>query len=316
MADSLTLPAMSIPFASASHPDIDQLERDALAWAAVRVPLGTLRHLEKTRAGRIVARTASPNCPRELLDVYARFLVWGFWFDDKFVDDLPADSPAHAPAIASVLDILDSGRGTGTAGHTMEEAFREILLGLEAVLSPSQMARWRQEMRVWFASMTFQNATRMQTPTVATYQTLRRYTVCTYPCIVLIDASRGPQLGWDDWHHPGLATLRLHTANVVAWQNDVFSYFAEQRHPGAFWNLPSIYVAHGMTPADALRQAAYDTTREVEAFQQRTSDLWPGLSTAQRSHVDSLRSWMRGCYDWHRETSGRYIGWPLDGTDS
>jgi hypothetical protein len=309
----LALPDMTLPFPATCHPDVDEIERDALAWAASRVGPAMLARLADTRAGRIVARTADPRAPRDLLDAYARFLVWGFWFDDEFVDDLPPDSPRHAPAIAAVLDILDTGRGTG---EVVADALREVVAGLETVLLPEQFARWREETRMWFASMTFQNVMRAahRTPAVQEYQTLRRYTVCSYPCIVLIDASHGPLVGWDDYHDAEMATLRRHAANVVAWQNDVFSYFVERGHPGQFWNLPTVHIAHGLQPHHALHRTARDTAAEVATFRGRVAAGWPDLSTAQRSHVDSLRSWMRGCHDWALEATGRYTGWLATGS--
>lgn len=311
MTFTSTLPDMSLPFPATCCSDIDLIERDAVDWAALRMDPAQLGRIRKTKAGRVVARTASRAAPREFLDAYAHFVVWGFWFDDLFVDDAEPDAPMCAPAIASMLDILDTGVGTGAAGKEVEDVFAEVLDELGALLTSAQMIRWQQEVRTWFCSMAFQNAMRQQTPTVEAYKALRRYSVCAYPCLVLIEASHGDYTGYDDWQHPQVAALRVRCVNQVAWSNDVFSYHMEKDHPGGFWNLPTVYQAHGLSEQEALERTAADVATETHAFvRQETSG--PRLTAGQQCCVDSMRSWMSGCLDWHREAADRYTGWASD----
>ncbi|GAB3958624.1 terpene synthase family protein [Streptomyces sparsus] len=302
---------MSLPFPPTCHPAIEDIERKAMTWVSEFVDVPTLRHLEKTRAGRIAARTAAPHASVDLLHAYSRMLAWGFWFDDEFVDDLPATSPLHLPAIASVLDILDGRRGTGASGEAMEAALTEVMGGLRLVLTPEQFSRWCMELRLWFASMTFQNQMRIAggTPSVATYKTTRLYTVCSFACIVLIDASWGDHIHWNDYCDPRLTSLRHRAANVTAWQNDVFSYFAEESHPGDFWNLPAVYGAHGLEIGDALVRTVQDANDEVAEFKREAVAAAPFLSKRQKLHIRSLTGWMRGCHDWSLEAGERYVGW-------
>ncbi|MDS1272356.1 terpene synthase family protein [Lipingzhangella sp. LS1_29] len=312
MSAKLTLPDMTVNIPAKCHPDIDRIERDATSWAADRVQPDTLRRIRNTRAGRIVARTVSSDCPRSLLDAYAHFLVWGFWFDDLCVDDVEPDAPLRTAAIASVLEILDTGKGTGAAGHGVEAALAEVLNELEAALSPAQMARWRQEMRTWFCSMVFQNAMRQQTPTINSYKALRRYSVCTYPCLVLIEASHGAHVDREAWPHTGLEELRVHCSNQVGWSNDVVSYHMEREHPGGFWNLPTVYQAHGLTEREAVQRSADDSVAEAQIFARKESELRGHLTAGQLCSVDAMRSWMRGCLDWHLEATDRYFGWAAE----
>ncbi|WP_221360405.1 terpene synthase family protein [Streptomyces beigongshangae] len=302
---------MSLPFPPTCHPAVEDIEREAMTWVSEFVDVPTLRHLEKTRAGRIAARTAAPQASVDLLHAYSRMLAWGFWFDDEFVDDLSATSPLHLPAIASVLDILDGRRGTGAAGEAMETALVDVMSGLRLVLTREQFSRWCTELRLWFASMTLQNQMRATgvTPSVATYKTTRLYTVCSFACIVLIDASWGDHIRWNDYHDPRLTSLRHRAANVTAWQNDVFSYFAEERHPGKFWNLPAVYRAHGLDIGEALIKTVQDATDEVAAFSREATTAGPSLSSGQKFHLRSLTGWMRGCHDWSLEAAERYVGW-------
>ncbi len=102
--------------------------------------------------------------------------------------------------------------------------------------------------------------------------------------------------------------------NVVAWQNDAFSYIAELAHPGRFWNLPTVHIAHGLAEQEAINRTVCEADNEIAAFQRRVQTRYPEFSAAQRSHVASLKSWMRGCYDWHIEATGHYIGWTLPDT--
>jgi hypothetical protein len=304
------LPDMTIPFSSVCHDDIDRLEQQALEWGGQYAPGTMMSLLKKTRAGRIVARTASLAASPDLLRAYGKMLVWGFWFDDRFIDDAPADSPDLMPAIASMLRILDADQGKGAAGRPMEAAFTDVISDLQQVLSGAQYSLWQIEMRLWFTSMCLQNVLRISTkpPSPDTYKTVRLYTVCSFPCIVLIDASHPITVNWDTYQHPDLARLRRHAANIVAWQNDVFSFFAEQRHPGKFWNLPSVYATRGHTAEESIKLTARDVAAELRAYQQEEAALQT-VTTQQSAHLQSLRQWMRGCRDWSLETRERYFGW-------
>lgn len=304
------LPDMAIPFPGVCHPDIDRIEREAMTWVSRFAPDVAMPVLEKTRAGRIVARTASPEAPPDLLAAYGKFLAWGFWFDDRFIDDAPADCAESIPAVVSVLDILDKGKGTGAAGARMEAAFGEVVHDLRRILPGAQFIRWQIEMRLWFTSMGLQNALRVsaRTPDVSTYKTVRLYTVCSFPCIVLIDASHRISISQDDYHHPALTRLRERAASIVAWQNDIFSFFIERDHPGQFWNLPSVYAAQGRAAEASIAQAARDVAAELRAFQHDQARL-PALTPGQAAHLSSLRQWMKGCRDWSLEATGRYHGW-------
>ncbi|MEU2718570.1 hypothetical protein [Streptomyces sp. NPDC007205] len=305
------LPIMDVPYEPTCHPEVKKLERDAIDWVSTFAPNAAIPHLAKTRSGRIVARTVAPGAPAGLLRAYGRMLAWGFWFDDEFVDDLTADSPAHLSAVTSVMDILDKGYGTGAAGERMETAFCEVVDGLRAALPAGSFQRWCIEMRLWFASMALQNHMRASNaiPSIACYKTTRLYTVCSFACIVIIDASWGDHVGWDDYWAPDAAALRLRAANVAAWQNDVFSYFAERDHPGRFWNLPSLYTAHGLTVEEALQRTAADAADEIAGFDRHVASLPAPVPPAMSYHIRSLRNWMRGCHDWSLEASSRYVGW-------
>lgn len=312
------LPDTYVPYPPTCHHLADEIDREAVAWAAAYAPASVVRDLEKTRPGQLAARTVSPDAPKELLRAYAHMITWGFWFDDAFVDDAAADAPSHLPAITSVLDVLDKGHGTGAAGERLEAALQDLIADVRSAVTPAALTRWATEMRLWFASLTLQNSMRAArtTPTVESYKTMRLYTVCCFPCIVLIDSSwphaQGDPydpVGWDDYWAPDAAALRIHASNVTAWQNDVFSYFAERDHPGSFWNLPSVYAAHGLTVEKALHRAAADAADEITAFDRRVAALPRPGSAALRCHIRSLTNWMRGCHDWSLEATERYTGW-------
>lgn len=306
---ALSMPVMHVPFPATRHPDLERIEADAMTWAAERLDPVSLDRVKKTLVGTYVAYTAGPDCARALLDAYAHFLVWGFWFDDLFVDDVEPDAPEHTAAIASVLAVLDTRHGTGAAGEAIERALTEVMDELEAVLTHSQMSRWRQEMHIWFCAMAFQNAMRKQTPTVEGYKALRRCSVAIYPCLPLVEASHKARIPSSDPHHPTIEELRVHCANQVAWANDVFSYHLEQGHPGGFWNLPTVYQAHGLTAQEAINQAAADANAEALAFARKQTAGHHQLTSAQQLCIDAMRSCMRGVLDWQRTATDRYTGW-------
>ncbi|GGU41464.1 hypothetical protein GCM10010289_72990 [Streptomyces violascens] len=101
---------------------------------------------------------------------------------------------------------------------------------------------------------------------------------------------------------------RLLAANVVAWRNDIFSFYAEKNLPGAFWNLPGVYQAHGAGQDEAMHHSAHDVQTAVEEFQHRESRLADTLTPAQATHIASCKQWMRGVHDWSYEVAERYVG--------
>ena len=304
------LPDMTIPFAPVLHPAADQIERNGIAWLSRFASPAAVEHVAKARAGRIAARTCSADASGSVLRAYTQMLEWGFWFDDEFVDDLPAGSARHLPAITSVLGMLDGRDGTGMAGSAMEAALGEMMYALRQALPAVSYDLWRCEMRLWFTSMTLQNAMRSAgtVPGLAAYKTMRQYSVCTMPCIVIIDASWGFGTDLRTYWHPQMSSLRIRAANVVAWQNDIFSYHAERGHPGCFWNLPAVYLAHGLDEEQAIEQAARDARTELDAFQRAERQLGPVLTAAQDRHLRRLTNWRRGGHDWSHAATARYIG--------
>lgn len=307
------LPDMQLPFETLCHPAIDEVEAYGNLWAARFLPDPVLSALRKARAGRIVARTSSPDAPMELLQACTRMASWGFWFDDALSDNVDPASPQQLPAILSIIDLLDGRPGTGAAGEAVEAGFRDVLNGMNRVLPDDVYARWACEMRVWLCSLALQNQQRAApvVPTPAGYKTMRLYSVCSLPSIVPIDASWTGQapVDTDTYWHPQLTAMRLLASDVVAWQNDIFSFFAEKNLPGRFWNLPGVYQARGASQDEAMQRAARDVQVAVEEFQHRETGLADSLTPAQATHIASCKQWMRGVRDWSYEVAERYIGW-------
>ncbi|MFJ6799001.1 hypothetical protein [Streptomyces sp. NPDC091268] len=312
MTLSLSLPDMRLPFDSVCHQQIDAVEAYGVQWAARFMPEPVLDSLRKARAGRIIAHTSSPDAPLELLQVCTRMASWGFWFDDALSDNVDPASPHQLPAILSVIDLLDGRPGTGAAGENVEAGFRDVMEGMNTVLAADVYARWACEMRLWLCSLALQNQQRATPaiPTPAAYKTMRLYSVCSLPSIVPIDATwPTAPVDWDTYWQPQMTALRLIAADVVAWQNDIFSFFAEQSLPGRFWNLPGVYQALGATQGEAMEQAAHDVRNAVAQFQEREAALTPTLTPAQATHIASCKQWMRGVHDWSYEVAERYVGW-------
>jgi hypothetical protein len=305
------LPQMLMPFPSRCHPERDETEIAGLEWVRSYVSDDArYQRIVEAKSGHFVARLA-PRAPRHMLDSYTRFLMWSFWFDDQVVDDADANSPLLVPATASNIDMLSGGAGTGAAGAGLEKAFSDVLGELRSVLSVVQFTCFAVETREWMLSFAMQNRLRSteEPPQLSTYLTTRHYTADILPWLVLAGVAEGADLSWDEYHSPELTALRTHATNITAWQNDIFSFFAESRHPGRYWNIPAVFRAHGCTTEQAVQKAADLANAEVEKFLTVKARAEHQLSPGAQAFMVGCENMIRAGYDWSHELADRYPGW-------
>jgi hypothetical protein len=305
------LPQLFMPFPSRSHPERDQTELVGHEWVRSYEPTeAQYKRIIESKSGHFVSR-AAPQAPRRMLDCYTRFLVWSFWFDDQVVDDTDPDSPLLVPATASIIDILNGGPGTGTTGAGMEKAFADVLDELRSVLSAVQFTCFATETREWMLSFAMQNRLRSakQAPSLNTYLTTRHYTSDILPWLVLAGASQGAELSLDEYYSAELTALRAHATNVTAWQNDIFSFFAESRHPGLYWNIPAIFCARGYTTEQAMQKTADLANAEIEHYLAAKTRIEHQASPGIKAFLVGCEDMMRAGHDWSHELAERYPGW-------
>lgn len=307
----LPLPKLAMPIPELCHPEVADVERTALEWIGRRdVSARTRQRLANTRSGLLISRIA-PFASRGMLDCMTQLMIWGIWFDDEFADAMHPESPYQVPAVTSVMGMLNFEKGSGAAGTPLEVAWAEIISDLVSLCTHFEFDRWRTETRNWLMGTVLQSRLRLteEPPSLVTYTATRFYAVGCTPWIVLSHASRGRELTWEDYTSPESIALRTHATNVVAWQNDIFSLFAESEHPGVFWNLPAVFQAQGAGIEEAAQASAEMANQAMASFNACKAEYAAVLSEPARLYVESCEHVMRGAYDWSHEIADRYHGW-------
>ncbi|BAJ27126.1 MULTISPECIES: sesquiterpene cyclase [Kitasatospora] len=303
------IPRFDFPWPSACHPHARQAEQGALAFAERHglVPTAAYRsRLERTRYGWLAAR-CYPDADDVLLQLCADYFIWFFIVDDLFVDRVDTLSERTIPNLTAMIDVLDHHR-PGAEPVFGEHAWLDVCTRLRAYLSDEHFQRFAHGMRMWAATAGLQIANHLGADTVdvAPYETIRRHTSGTNPCLALADAAKHGPVTPAEYHSPPVQRLVLHANNVVCWSNDVQSLKMELNQPGQYWNMAAIYAHRGLSLQQAVDLVALRVRGEIASFQSLALTLEPHASRPLRGFVDGLRHWMRGYQDWVENDTLRY----------
>ena len=305
----LRIPRFHFPWSSACHPDAEDVERHALAFAERfgLVPDEEYRaRLARTKYGWLAAR-CYPQADRELVQIAADYFIWFFIADDMFVDRVHTLSSSTIPNLTAMIDVLDHHR-PGDEPVFGEHAWLDVCTRLRRRLSHEHFQRFAHGMRMWAATAGLQIANHLQASSVdiAPYETVRRHTSGTYPCLVLGDAANAGPITPAEYNDPLTQRMCLHTNNVVCWSNDVQSVRMEMNQPGQYWNMVTIYAERGLTLQESVDLVAQRVRGEIAAFTALAETVEPHAGTELRGFITGLRNWMRGYQDWVDHDTQRY----------
>jgi hypothetical protein len=120
--------------------------------------------------------------------------------------------------------------------------------------------------------------------------------------IDLIEVSRQHWLAAEVWE--SLQALRMLTARICCWTNDIIS-FEREKARGEVLNLVIALMAGGLDEYSARAQAVEIHDNDVRAFGvakerlKQTSDHWDGQTQPILEHyIDHLAMYIRGNLDW------------------
>lgn len=307
--DELSIPEFDLPWPEAIHPDVELVERLALQWAEHHrlMPDDQYRaRVRRAKYGWLAAR-CYPHADRELLQLMADYVVWFFIADDAFVDRVQTVTSQTIPNLTAMIDVLDLGR-LGDRPVFGESAWLDVCQRLRLRLSDEHFQRFAYGMRMWASTAGLQilNHTRPESVGVRQYETIRRHTSGTFPCLDVLDVANAGALAPEEAHHPHVRRLCLHANNIICWSNDVQSLRVEVRQPGQYWNMAVIYAMEGHSLQDGVDYTADRVHAELASFQALAAHVEPLASRELRGFISGLRDWMRGYQDWVKTDTGRY----------
>ncbi|MEV7358017.1 hypothetical protein [Kitasatospora sp. NPDC091276] len=302
------------PFPSLLNRHAEQADRESFAWMAQHRLLDGLperaERLRRQRSGALAART-NPEAGAEMLRLLADWYVWLFAFDDGYGEDPERGGPPGPLArttalLARVLDAdLPLTELTGTA-RAYAVALREIRDRIRVHASPPQLVRWERTVCDYLSAQVWEATNREASavPGLAEYVAMRRHAGATYTCLALIDIVGGYELPPAQADGPTLRRLADITANLVSWDNDLYSHAKERAGGQGRHNLVEVLARHHRcSPSAARDRALAMRDREMNHFIEACEAVSADAAAPTAVYARSLGLWLRGHIDWSRGSS-------------
>lgn len=313
--ESLRIPCFVFPWPAAIHPDVESVEADTLKFAVDYglAPDAAYRaRLARTRYGWLAAR-CYPQAGRAFLQSAADYFTWFFIVDDLFVDRVQTTTPRTLPNLTAMIDVLDHHR-IGAEPVFGEDAWLDICTRMRGHLSHEHFQRFAHGMRMWASTAGLQILNHLQDEPVgiAQYETIRRHTSGTYPCLAILDAANTGPVTAAEYNDPIVQRLCLHTNNVICWSNDIQSVRMEMNQPGQYLNMVILYTRQGLSLQQSVDFVAHRVRSEIASFQSLALTVEPHAGPEMRGFITGLRNWMRGYQDWVENDTQRYADAYID----
>ena len=304
-------PAVFCPFPPRVSPHLTAVQRYAVAWATRHGFLPTSRQ----RAGFARARFASlmsrayPDATYADLCLAVSWLTVTFVLDDYLETTLGREPDRQRELADQILGLFAGGSRPDLVERPLAGALSEVWTRTVARTGPAWRQRFVGHVAEYLAANVWEatNRRRGRVPPVYEYVRMRRHTAATAMFFDLLEALAGLPPEVHPFTEAGLALLRTHADNIVAWFNDLVSW-PKEAVSGDPHNLVLV-VRHelGLPMAEAVAHVVDRHDREVRAFIAARDRYGTGLTAVPgvRRAVEGLQCWIRANVDWSRE-SGRY----------
>ncbi|MFC4536519.1 terpene synthase family protein [Sphaerisporangium dianthi] len=323
----LTLPALHMPYTPRTSPHLDTARRHAVGWAR---QVGMFDGLPGTPAGALwderrflgfdfahCAAMIHADGDAEQVCLSSDWLAWGTYGDDYFplvfgaTRDLPAARvcqrrlgsfmPLDMGVTPEPLDALERG---------LADLWRRTATGMDA--------RSRQRFRAAVDDMTeswlweLANQAQHRVPDPIDYVEMRRKTFGADMTMSLARLAHPDVVPDEVYQHRVLRELDTAAQDYACFTNDLFSYQKEIEFEGEVHNLVLV-VEHflGVDRWQARDIVADLMTARMRQFEHIVASDLPALlddldlgEQAREfltGHADSLKDWMSGILEWHRE---------------
>jgi hypothetical protein len=312
MSNSVTLPALSCPFADAISPHADEVDRHVLAWArgfALFADAAEIDRFSRAKVGRLAART-SPHGSAAALNLLADWQMWLFLFDDRYCDEseMGVQPERLGRVITSFVRVLEQGGDRTCRVDPFTRALGDLMDRLAAATTGPQLFRFVSAVRGYFLAQFWEAGHRAdEGPAgLAEYEVMRRHSGAVPTCVALIDLAGGFELPMAEFCRRDVQALTDTAVNVACWANDILSYPKESARSLMVQSLPTVLAyERGLSRSAAIRLAAAMHDAQVARFLLAEPAARRGATPELRQYLDGLRDWMGGNFHWSLET-GRY----------
>ncbi|MCF3104869.1 hypothetical protein IPZ58_25230 [Streptomyces roseoverticillatus] len=314
------MPQLYCPIPPAIGENAEALNEHAATWLAdnrlYATPDKLTRH-RKSEFGTFAARTCPhPGIPLERMKLYTEWLAFGFYYDDQFMDESTATNEAAtvAEAVIAMISSYTPAGGTGGAlvyAHTDTEhhlpVMRDLLERTAAIARPDMFERLRTHMMLWWYSYLYEPLVRASGHPVglAGFCANRVYNIASLPYVTVAQIVADCLATAEDLAHPHAVLMGYLAAYEMGWCNDIHSGDHETKTNTEITHLPGVLAAQGLTLQQAMAQAAEIHDGTMRAYLQAERAATTG-NPHLADYARVLRAWIRGHYDWCRDTH-RYM---------
>ncbi|MFG2639128.1 hypothetical protein ACGFX8_36605 [Streptomyces sp. NPDC048362] len=308
------------PFDDENNPaceDAVQHSWDILAESGMLTDPGKIPKLRRARTGELASRT-NPRCSPAALRLAAEWYLWLFAFDDGYCDEGGlGEDPSHmALAVSRLSRCLDASFDLRDP-LTHEMFLRRIRAALADQATPPQLRRWESAVREYLAAQVWESANRRlgRIPSLAEYTIMRRHAGATYTCLAIIEVVGGYEVPAALAASVPVQKLNDLAADIVSWDNDVYSFPKEYAVDGAVHNLVGVLVEELQTDAAAaFGHAMGMCDSQMQRFAKTSELVRQQFSSPQlNEYIVGVELWLSGHIAWC-ENSARFA--PDDGTVS
>lgn len=298
----------------ASH--IDNLLLD---WIGpIGIYRGEHRMLRESSFGRLVMLCYPDAHDADRLLLAAQCLGALFAVDDYYGDDIHREAVPTlvAPRLSLALAALEpaylvepysTALGTALNADPVLVGLNAYLQRVQALATPSQVARVRHEIIAVFVTMTSEAAFRILGSTQAIYEYLAQRQVNSFmPCLSLIDVVGGYELPANIYASQKVRRASVLAASATSIVNDLYSCSKESVAEIGNFNLPQLLTAErGCSHKEAVALSAEMHDALMREYEHTERELLQNATVELTRYLGGLRAWMAGNLEWHR-TSGRY----------
>ncbi|RJL32405.1 hypothetical protein D5H75_12725 [Bailinhaonella thermotolerans] len=307
-----------MPFPHRINPLLPEAEAHVYDWVRRFRLTGTQAACERFDAWRIgyFASMTSPDVDRARLFLTAEFMSWLFLFDDQFDEGVLGRDPAAVDAVMeAMLDRIPVGRPADTPPSSpLQAALDDMWRQMRGYMPESWQERYRASMKLYFDAYCRETRNRLQgrIPGVEEFVEIRRGGGAMPACVDVGELAAGREVPARVLETPEYQELRLITADVVCWNNDVFSLRKELVHGECTNLVMSIAHERGVSLQEAVDEAVAMANARLRTFVEiepqlpklmDSLDVPPEDQETVLGAVEVMKGWIRGNYDWSVDTT-------------
>lgn len=296
------------PIEPAIHPEVDRIERQALAWVdTVLAPDNDAdrARVRGTNSAEFFSRFA-PYGLAENVQLAAQWVYWGFAFDDARCDaGALSEEPAEFAALAGAIQrVLETPGVPPPAADRFAAPMHDIADGFRSRATPVQVRRFIEAHRHWLFCVDWQvgNRARRHMPDLNEYAAMRLGSCGGPPTFAMLEIANGAEVPAAEMHAPAVQALTEMACLVAGWDNDIHSYRKEEVYGYAEQNVINVLAREGHSTEQAIVQATGIRDRVMRRFLRLREQVSHRGSLELRTYLDCLGRGIRGNIDWAART--------------